>query len=293
MLDRLGTVLSLHVLTALKSPAAISNRELANLLDSQPEGVADLKKRRHEVLELLIQLQLLKNEAANRGIKIDETAVQERLDQYMSQGREVFESFLAENSLTLEQFRERLREDMLIEQLGNAVRTELVEAIDIPDEDIDSYYRENRQLYDISEIAHVYIRISPPGEQEQVDAAHAKAVEAISRLERGTSFAQVVRRYSDDTSTKNAGGVLGPLNSGLFSKTFINAVVQLEAGAYTTEPLQVQDGFHIIKRLNEQYMALDDVKEFIKRDLMQRRVELAFEKWIADRRSDADVQIYL
>ena len=182
---------------------------------------------------------------------------------------------------------------MLIEQLGTEVRTELVEQIDITDDDIDAYYQENLHLYDISEVAHIYIRIQPPAQQEQIDSARKKANEALARLKSGARFSAVAREYSEDANTNNTGGVLGPVNSGLHPTLVISAVSELEAGEYTTEPLQVQDDVRIIKRLNEKYQPIEDVADSIRQALMQVRVETAFVKWIDDKRSGADVQIYL
>lgn len=60
------------------------------------------------------------------------------------------------------------------------------------------------------------------------------------------SFANAAKQYSDDTSSKNAGGVLDAYEPGVFSSQFDQAVNTLKNGQIS-KPVKTQYGYHIIE----------------------------------------------
>lgn len=67
----------------------------------------------------------------------------------------------------------------------------------------------------------------------------------IRELQAGGDFAKLAEKESKDSSGKS-GGDLGWFSPQTMVKPFADAVVALEKGKYTTEPVQSEFGFHVI-----------------------------------------------
>jgi peptidyl-prolyl cis-trans isomerase C len=88
--------------------------------------------------------------------------------------------------------------------------------------------------------------------REQVTAAHilvateneAKAI--ISSLKNGADFSELAKNKSTGPSGPN-GGSLGTFGRGQMVPAFENAAFTLEIGKFTTQPVQTQFGWHVIK----------------------------------------------
>ena len=81
----------------------------------------------------------------------------------------------------------------------------------------------------------------------------AEAQDALAKLKKGDKFEDVAKALSKDPGSKDKGGELEWQSPSGYVKPFSDAMVKLEKGKYTTEPVQTQFGFHIIQ--------LDDVRE--------------------------------
>ena len=79
-----------------------------------------------------------------------------------------------------------------------------------------------------------------------------EAKEIVSALQKGEKFEKLAERSKDPGSKANGGDLdwNAPAN---FVKPFSDAMVKLEKGKFTTQPVQTQFGWHVIK--------LDDVRD--------------------------------
>lgn len=75
--------------------------------------------------------------------------------------------------------------------------------------------------------------------------AKEKAEEIIAKLEAGGDFAKLAAADSKDSSAKN-GGDLGWFSPQTMVKPFADAVVALQKGQYTKQPVQSEFGWHVI-----------------------------------------------
>ncbi|MEQ8223857.1 MAG: peptidylprolyl isomerase [Candidatus Eremiobacterota bacterium] len=66
-------------------------------------------------------------------------------------------------------------------------------------------------------------------------------------LKKGADFTVLAREYSECAGSKNKGGDLGKIKRGDMAKNFQKAAFSLEVGGIS-EPVQLRDGWHIIKR---------------------------------------------
>lgn len=93
----------------------------------------------------------------------------------------------------------------------------------------------------------------------------AKAI--IADLNQGKAFADLAKEKSKDPGSAKEGGDLGWFRAEQMVKEFSDAVMKLEKGKYTTEPVKSQFGFHIIMLEDSRKMqppTFESVKEKVK-----------------------------
>ena len=114
----------------------------------------------------------------------------------------------------------------------------------------------------------------------------AKAI--IAKLQAGEKFEDLAKE-SKDPGSKDRGGDLGWANPGMFVKPFSDAMVGLEKGKFTPQPVKSDFGYHIIKLEDVRAMktpSFEEVKPQIQQRLQQQKVE----KHLLDLRGEAKVQ---
>lgn len=122
------------------------------------------------------------------------------------------------------------------------------------------------------------IKLAPP---LQFKARHilvdtqAAAIDLIAQLDDGADFEELAKTHSTGPSGPS-GGDLGWFSPEQMVEPFSNAVAALEDGAYTTEPVQTQFGWHVIlreeSRANEP-PTLESVRSVIKQNVEQTRLQ--------------------
>lgn len=111
------------------------------------------------------------------------------------------------------------------------------------------------------------------------------AADLISQLEDGADFQELAEEHSTGPSGPN-GGDLGWFSPDQMVKPFADAVAALENGAFTTEPVQSQFGWHVI--LREDARASEPPTLESVRDVIKQRVEQEkFQTYIQELRDAA------
>lgn len=204
---------------------------------------------RKQALEALIEDRVLVTYARENGPKVDEP----ELDRVVA-------NVAAQNKLTLDQLRERLktegidyrtfRENLRDQMLTERVREREVQGrIRITDGEIDKYLDErqaamskNAQL----NIAQILVTV-PEGASASVEAERrARAESALARIKAGEDFAAVAKEISED-SNKLRGGEIGLRASDRLPDLFVATVTGLKAGEVAPQLLRSGAGFHLLK----------------------------------------------
>ena len=85
-----------------------------------------------------------------------------------------------------------------------------------------------------------------------VEAARKKAVDIIERIKKGEKFEDLCAKYSQDKYSKNNGGDLYYITSGMLTPELDNAIYAAPVGGIYPEPVHSRWGFHIIKVISKQ-----------------------------------------
>lgn len=229
------------------------------LLDGE-EGQAQLAQIRQNVLNGLIEQALIEQAAAGMGISVSdeelETTVQASIQ--LGQGQESFDLWLAENSMTMEEFRETQRSQLLASKMIENV------------------------------IASV------PTTAEQVHARHirisdlAKAESLLAELNSGANFAALAQRDSEDMGTAVNGGDLGwfPQDAPLMPAHVVEAAFALQAGEISGA-IESELGYHIIK------VEAREANRPLTPEMLLYVQQRAFEKWLAGQWAGSTIETYI
>jgi len=187
--------------------------------------------------------------------------------------------------------------------LASAMLTHEHNYFPVSDEMIQEYYDKNKAKYQQSKIKVIFIAFKPPvvGTGASLeDIARATAEAAAGKVQRseadarmlaedvvkqargGAEFAKLVAQYSEDPTSKAAGGDFGVVNaSSAYSDDIKNAVMALNPGQ-VTNPIRQPSGFYVIRVEDRTGQSVMDATEPIRQEIRQAHVNEWFTK-IRDR----------
>ena len=113
----------------------------------------------------------------------------------------------------------------------------------------------------------------------------AKAI--IAKLNKGEKFEDLAKQ-SLDPGSKERGGDLGWSNPATYVKPFADALVTLQKGTYTKEPVKTDFGYHVIMLEDSRELKLPTFEE-AKPQIAQRMAQQIVEKHVNDLRAKAKV----
>jgi peptidyl-prolyl cis-trans isomerase C len=112
-----------------------------------------------------------------------------------------------------------------------------------------------------------------------------KADQVIKKLKGGAKFEDVAKAESTDNSKAN-GGDLGWFTTARMVKPFGDAVKGLKVGETTTEPVQTQYGWHVIKLVDTRDAPFEQFKGQLSNSLMQKK----FQDYIENLKKTAKIE---
>ena len=104
-----------------------------------------------------------------------------------------------------------------------------------------------------------------------------EAKKLIAELKKGGKFDELAKRSSKDEGTRERGGDLDWSVPSTFDKAFADAMVKLQKGQITSEPVQSRFGFHVIQLDDTRAVSfppLAQVKPQIQQRLTRQKVEI-------------------
>lgn len=203
---------------------------------------------RERILERLVLENIQLQRAEQRGIDVDDEAVNNAL-----------RNMADRNDTDLAGLRERVEADgMDFRRLRNDVRRQLIVSrlrqrevasqVQISEEEVDSALErmaEEEQEDAEYNLRHILIGVSSDASSEEVDEAREEAEALVEELRDDADFARVATRSSDGPEALD-GGDLGWRSATSLPELFVEAVRGLSTGA-VSDPLRSPNGFHILK----------------------------------------------
>jgi len=236
---------------------------------------------------------------------------------------EAFAGELKKENLTLEQFRERIRKQLMVRKLvEETIRTK---AAPPKEEEVRSYFdrikaamsgdkavlagMDEEAAQDLTAVAqrfreitaerirvrHILIKSEAAAPITAKNAALKKAEDIKKELDAGKDFEDLAAKYSDDEESTRKGGDLGYVIKGMLPEELDVKAFSLPLGEIS-KPIASQFGYHLLQ-VEERRIATKLKYEQVKDDLEQLLTQANFGKELAaylkELRKDAKIQNFV
>lgn len=138
----------------------------------------------------------------------------------------------------LERFNQEMYKALLERELGPRIQK-----IQVSDKEMQAWYAKNPEL----RTSHILIEYKPGATQAQIAEAKKRATEILEEVKKSKRpFEELVKLYSDDALSKQAGGDIGWQSRVTLVPGYYDAAVTMKVGE-VRGLVESQFGFHIIK----------------------------------------------
>ncbi|HBR06526.1 MAG TPA: peptidylprolyl isomerase [Desulfovibrio sp.] len=145
----------------------------------------------------------------------------------------------------------------------------------VSDADVRAAFDSNRAAYTRPEeirARHILLTVDPAAGPAEAEKAEASIRALAAKLKSGSDFADLARRYSQDTSAEN-GGDLGWFGRGVMVKSFEDAAFALKKGE-VSDPVRSEFGWHLIQLVDRREpgaMTFEEVRDQIRDQIAEER----------------------
>ena len=255
--------------------------------DTNADIADQVKELRVQAINLLVEQKLMYKKAEELGILPTEEEVNAETEKYIESqkeslgGEDAFNTALQNAGMTLEEYTEKLSENIEGNLINTKVTDEIFKDITISDDDIKAYYDEHLDSFKSATVSHILIK-----DEEKAKEIREKAVN-------GEDFATLAKENSEDTGTKDKGGSLGTVayNTTSYVQEFTDAFKKLNEGEIS-DLVKSTYGYHIIKVTDIKQKTLDESKDSIKSTLENEKKNEIYTSSIEQWKKDYKVKTY-
>ena len=248
-LDRIIAVVDRDVITRGELESRV--KTVLQQLEKQNVSLPPQDVLEKQVLERLISDRLQLQLAAQTGLRVDDTQLDKTIERIADQNQLNMSDFrveLEKEGIRYQKFREDIRSEIILARLRER---EVDNRINVTEAEIDNFLTTQASRNDVQdefEIAHILIRTPEEGTPEELQKLHAKAEQALKKLQDGAEFSQVSAGMSDAPNALE-GGALGWKSATQVPALFMDALKTMQPGEISPI-LRSPNGFHILKLLN-------------------------------------------
>lgn len=256
---------------------------------------AVLSKIRRDLLDQLIDKKLTGQEVKRLNISVGEEEVDstfERIKSSRGYSDEEFRKALTEESLTIGEYREQLKEQLLRAKLINL---EVKSKVVITDKDVQAYYDRHKDIYGAEKKYHlrnIILRVSETADEKEKRIVYNRIKKIQEKLQQGESFQRLAKNHSESTLA-DEGGDLGFFKLDELSPQLQKALANLAAGDYTPI-LDTDQGYQIFYVQEVKTIVGKTVEEAsseIEEKLYKEIVDRKFQSWIEALRNRSHIKI--
>ena len=205
---------------------------------------------------------------------------------------EQLEQLLKSRGMTLDTYRQQIREGLLVTKVVNAeVRSRLI----ILDSDLQEVYQARRESYRIpgsQTVSHILFLLPERSSDDDVARRQVEAEGVLEAIRGGGDFAALARRHSEGPSAER-GGLLGTFKADELLPGFDEATADLQPGE-VSDVVRTRVGLHLIRledRQADRYRSLEEVRDELQNELLRDRTEAKYQEWLEALRLQAYVKI--
>jgi peptidyl-prolyl cis-trans isomerase SurA len=250
-------------------------------------------KLRRDILTQLVEKKLAEQQIKALGIRVEEGEIIgtiERVKQNNFFTDETLRQRLAENGMTMDQYRRDIKEQILRAKLIDyKVKSNII----ITKEDVQSYYNDHHEEYAGAAKYHlrnIIMKTPVYGEGKQNVLQRMETV--LARLQQGEAFADLAVIYSESPIAEN-GGDIGLFKPEDLDESIRDALEKIKTGEFTAI-IDTDLGYQIFyleEIVTTEGISLEKASPAIEEKLYKQELEIKFKSWISDLKEDAHIQI--
>ena len=261
----------------------------------------ELKRRRQELFnnarDLLIEQALIVEEFKTLGGQIPDRVVDDRIKEFIYErfenDRAKFLAALAEDQITLDEWRTRVRERLIVTLLR---RQEVTDRVKVTPAALLNAYEARAAEWTVParvKLRLIVIRLPENADAALVEEQRQLAIRARGRILAGEPFADVAREVSQDSKAAS-GGDWGLRVPGDFSEPLRSAIEGQPVGEVgelveTPEALYLA---YIEERQPARVRPLDEVRPELELALRQAEADRLYQRWIERLKRKFFVQVF-
>lgn len=277
---------------------AVVNDEVITLSDLQREVALynkrnEVKQDSQQVLDDMIDRKLQMAAAKRNGMDVTDKELSEAMDDVMKRNNmdtAKFTAAVAKEGLTLEQYKNELREQMTLSRLFNKF---IRSGITIDEGEARAFYEKNIKAYTLPEevrLRQIFLPVSSKVKPEQAAAIKQQAQAVYERAKKGEDFEALVREVSKGV-TVSQDGDLGFMQREQAIPEIAKAIKTLKTGEIT-KPFLSAGGYNIIllEEVRTPVTPYDKVRDELMNMLYQQKMEHTYRSWLQTLRGDSNIE---
>ena len=250
-----------------------------------------LFKVREEILRKLVDEKIEDQQIKRFNIVVSEQEADQTIERIKENNyltEEEFREGLKAEGFTMDEYRERLKENLRRSKLVNR---EIKSKIVITNEDIKTYYDSHSEKYGGETKYHlrnILMRVDPLAAAIEKRRVKEDMEAVLAKIKEGEPFENMVAAYSE-SPLASEGGDLGLFTLDKLSPTLRKAVKDLKAGELTPV-LDTEHGYQIFlvqEVMQTPVKPLDQVTPEIERILFDKIADERFQAWLEELREDS------
>jgi peptidyl-prolyl cis-trans isomerase SurA len=255
----------------------------------------DIYKVEKEVLNEMVEERLMLQFANDNNIKASDEDIKTAIEDIKKQNNftdEMLEQELNKENMTLNDYKERLREQITVSRVVNY---EVRSKAHVEEAEVRKYYEEHRDEFATPEeirVRHIMFAYTEDMDSQKEEAIKKKAVDILNRIRQGEDFASLASMYSEDASAKN-GGDLGYFTRGKMIKIFEDTAFALKKGE-VSDVIKTPFGFHILKceDIRESaFKPFEEASKEIEKKIFNEKIRTLKDAWVKKMREKAFIEI--
>lgn len=206
---------------------------------------------RRQVVDALVEERVILTFSRDMGGKVDEAEIDRAVQVVAAQNQlsvEQLRERLKADGIEFARFRANLQDQLLVERTRER---EVNQRIRIAEADVDRALEDQREASAVDatlNIAQILVGVPEGADEAVVAQRRARAESALARVRAGEAFEAVAGELSDDGS-RARGGAIGPRPASRLPDLFVEAVRGLTDGMVAPALVRSGAGFHVLKLL--------------------------------------------
>lgn len=238
---------------------------------------------------------LLLQKAKATGVSVTPEMVATKLKQVKATFKSdaVFEHKLADQGMSLDQYKEELRTDLIMDQV---IKKEVEAKINIAETEQQTYYDKNSSKFHTPEKVRasvILLKLKPASSAERERKVRKKMESILEQSTSGTDFSGLAEKFSQD-SLAPKGGDLGFFAKKQMLPAFSERAFKLQVGE-VSEIFKTKHGFHLLKVTDKKpamNRSFENVKESIRNTLLEKKSAQATKAYVETLKKQASLKTY-